>query len=176
MPRNGHFGPSEGFSHQCLRRPTCASSATRLFPPWRMDFASRSDGATSHVCSGCDRSFAGPGPLNFHQRSCRKTKRRLQGVLAKAKELWEARKRSKRHTLNEPRMVDGRTPDPPTQIPNSPLTTAIPTTAASGSNATAFSMAETKSPSLPAVSTHVQAVSTQSDTVCGGAQAAGADH
>jgi hypothetical protein len=30
------------------------------------------------------------------------TKRRLQGTLAKAKELWEARKRSKRHPPDEP--------------------------------------------------------------------------
>jgi hypothetical protein len=73
-------------------------------------------------------------------------------------------------------MVDSSTLGPPTQITNSPLTTATPTTATSESNAPAFGMAETKSPPLPAVPTHAQAVLTQSDTVCGGAQAAGADH
>jgi hypothetical protein len=94
----------------------------------------------------------------------------------KVKELWETRKRSKRHALSEAWMMDGSTPGPPTQIPNSPLTTAIPTIASSESNATAFGIAETKSPPFPAMLTHAQAVLTQGDTVRGSAQVAGADY
>jgi hypothetical protein len=82
-----------------------------------MDWASHSDGALSHVCSGCEWSFAGPGPLNFHRCSCRTTKRWLQGALAKAKELWEAKKLLKRHPLDklQPEMAISRTADPLTQ-------------------------------------------------------------
>ena len=45
-----------------------------------------------YVCS-CGRTFPGPGPLNFHKRSCRPSKKRLHGALARAKELWQDRKR-----------------------------------------------------------------------------------
>ena len=45
-----------------------------------------------HVCS-CGRSFPGLGPLNFHKRSCRSSKKRLHGALARAKELWQERKK-----------------------------------------------------------------------------------
>lgn len=41
----------------------------------------------------CGRSFAQPSALKKHQRSCNKSKKRLAGALAKAKELWTARKR-----------------------------------------------------------------------------------
>ena len=41
----------------------------------------------------CGRSFAQPGALKKHQHSCNKTKNRLAGALAKAKELWTTRKR-----------------------------------------------------------------------------------
>jgi hypothetical protein len=139
-----------------------------------MDLASRSDGAPSHVCSSCDQSFAGTGPLNFHQRSCKKTKRRLQGALVRAKELWEARKRSKRHPLGETQVVDGSPSDPPTQIPKP--TFKLATAATPGSSATSLGMAEAQTPPLPAITTGIQVVSTQSNVVCGGAQAAGADH
>lgn len=46
----------------------------------------------SYLCS-CGRSFPGPGPLNFHKRSCRSNKKRLHGALARAKEVWQERKR-----------------------------------------------------------------------------------
>jgi hypothetical protein len=46
----------------------------------------------AHSC-GCGRSFTAPGPLKFHQRTCKSTKKRLNIVLAKARELWESRKR-----------------------------------------------------------------------------------
>lgn len=44
------------------------------------------------MCS-CGRSFPGPGPLNFHKRTCQSSKKRLHGALAKVKELWRERKR-----------------------------------------------------------------------------------
>ena len=89
-----------------------------------MDWASHSDGALLHIFSGCEWSFAGPGPLNFHRCSCRTTKWRLQGALAKAKELWEAKKLLKRHPLDklQPEMAISRTADPLTQA-QGPVTT-----------------------------------------------------
>lgn len=54
-----------------------------------MDTAGFVDG---YICS-CGRSFPGPGPLNFHKRSCRSSKKRLHGALARAKELWQERKK-----------------------------------------------------------------------------------
>jgi hypothetical protein len=89
-----------------------------------MDWASHSDGTLSHVCSGCEQSFAGPGSLNFHRHSCRTTKRQLQGALAKGKELWEAKKLLNRHPLDklQPEMAISRTADPLTQA-QGPVTT-----------------------------------------------------
>jgi hypothetical protein len=49
-------------------------------------------GSNHYVC-GCGRSFSGPGPLNFHKRTCQPSKRRLHAALATAKELWEKRKK-----------------------------------------------------------------------------------
>lgn len=50
-----------------------------------------------HICHACGRSFAGPGPLNYHMRSCRSSKRKLQGALSKVQQFWQekmaARKR-----------------------------------------------------------------------------------
>lgn len=136
-----------------------------------MDWASFSEDAPSHACGDCGRSFAGPGPLNFHRRSCRTTKRRLQGVLVKAKALWEVRKRSKRHPLDEPQVGGSSTPDPPSHILGLPLTTAVLTTATPGSNAAAFVGAVTEIPPPPVVPTHAQVVLTQRDTVCRDEQA-----
>ena len=56
-----------------------------------METAGFQDG---HVCS-CGRSFPGPGPLNFHKRSCRSSKKRLHGALARAKEIWQERKKQR---------------------------------------------------------------------------------
>lgn len=86
----------------------------------------------------------------------------------KARELWEVRKRSKRHSLGEPQVADG-TPEPPSRILGPPSTTAIPAAAA-------FVVPETESPCSPAAPTHVQAISTQSESVCRNGLAARADH
>jgi hypothetical protein len=113
-----------------------------------MDLTSHSNSAPSHVCIDCERSFAGPGPLNFHRRSCRTTKRRLQGVLAKAKELWEARKRSKRHSPDEPHpeVAVSSTVGALTQAQDALLMAATPTTCPSGGDVT---MAENGMPLVP---------------------------
>lgn len=44
-------------------------------------------------CHACGREFAGPGPLNFHIRACPQGKKRRQGALEKAKEVWMTRKK-----------------------------------------------------------------------------------
>lgn len=50
----------------------------------------------SHLeCQACGREFSGPGPLTFHIRTCRSSKKRLRGALAKASEVWAARKKSR---------------------------------------------------------------------------------
>jgi hypothetical protein len=41
----------------------------------------------------CGRSFSVPQAYTYHKRSCQKTKKQLAGVLRKAKEVWQARKR-----------------------------------------------------------------------------------
>jgi hypothetical protein len=46
----------------------------------------------THYCS-CGRPFPSSGPLRFHQRACKSTKKRLNGALALAKEIWEKRKK-----------------------------------------------------------------------------------
>ena len=61
------------------------------------------DSDEHHYVCGCGRSFPGPGPLNFHRRTCRSSKRRLQGALARAKELWETRKKPR---LDSPALVE----------------------------------------------------------------------
>jgi hypothetical protein len=76
-----------------------------------MDWNLMDDSFSPHACSSCNRCFPGPGPLNYHRRSCQPTKRRLQGALAKAKDLWEARKKSRRQTLEE-QSDWGHTTDP----------------------------------------------------------------
>lgn len=55
----------------------------------------------SYVCS-CGRSFPGPGPLNFHKRTCQSSKKRLHGALVKVKELWKDRKRPRLDLPDEP--------------------------------------------------------------------------
>lgn len=49
-----------------------------------------------HICNAYRRSFAGPGPLNYHMRSCRSGKRQLEGAL----QLWQDRSARKRRKLN----------------------------------------------------------------------------
>lgn len=48
----------------------------------------------SLVCA-CGRRFAQDNAFNIHQRACRKSKKRLAGPLAKAKDLWVSRKRAR---------------------------------------------------------------------------------
>lgn len=54
---------------------------------------------TNHICDACGRSFLGIGPLNYHMRSCRPGKKRLQVALSAVHQLWQdrvaARKRRK---------------------------------------------------------------------------------
>lgn len=53
---------------------------------------------SSHFdCDACGRSFSGPGPLHLHARTCPQGKKRRQGLLAKANEMWEARKKVRIH-------------------------------------------------------------------------------
>jgi hypothetical protein len=51
------------------------------------------DGENSALFCWCGRSFSQSGPLKGHQNSCQKSKRRLSGALAKAKESWTKKKR-----------------------------------------------------------------------------------
>jgi hypothetical protein len=51
-----------------------------------------SDRQSSSICV-CNRSFAQPGGLAYHQCSCKKAKARLAGALTKAKDAWTERKR-----------------------------------------------------------------------------------
>ena len=46
-----------------------------------------------YVCGDCRRSFTGPGPLKLHQRTCQISKKCFRGVLSKAKEIWERKKK-----------------------------------------------------------------------------------
>jgi hypothetical protein len=41
----------------------------------------------------CGKTFYQLGAFNCHKRTCHKTKKRLAGALAKAKEVWISRKR-----------------------------------------------------------------------------------
>lgn len=57
---------------------------------------------SSHFdCDACGRGFSGPGPLHFHARACPQGKKRRQGLLAKANEMWEARKKIRIHPPSE---------------------------------------------------------------------------
>jgi hypothetical protein len=111
-----------------------------------MDLSSFSNGAPSYTCSACERPFAGPGPLNFHRRSCRATKRSLQGVLAKAKALWETKKRSTRPRRPpddlQPEKAVNSNADPLAQAQDDLLSTAATPTTPSGRDATLGGMAE----------------------------------
>lgn len=40
----------------------------------------------------CGRTFTDPGGFTRHEKSCRKGKKRLSGVLAKAKEVYQVKK------------------------------------------------------------------------------------
>lgn len=56
---------------------------------------------TNHTCDACGRSFLGIGPLNYHLRSCRQGKRRLQGALLKVHQVWQEKMAlKKRRKLN----------------------------------------------------------------------------
>jgi hypothetical protein len=57
---------------------------------------------SSYVCH-CERTFPTPGACEFHRRTCKTTKRRLSGALAKAKEIWISRKRQRIDAL-QPRV------------------------------------------------------------------------
>jgi hypothetical protein len=111
-----------------------------------MDLSSFSNGAPSYICSACEQPFAGPGPLNFHRHSCRATKRSLQGVLAKAKALWEVKKQSTRlqRPLDnlQPEKAVNNNADPLAQAQDDLLSTAATPTTPSGRDATLGCMAE----------------------------------
>src|SRR5882762_6758061 len=47
---------------------------------------------STFLCS-CGKSFSQPGRLTFHQKSCKKGKRRLADAFEKARESWRQRKR-----------------------------------------------------------------------------------
>jgi hypothetical protein len=51
--------------------------------------------AAWHEACVCGRTFYQPQAYSFHQRNCKKTKKRLAGALEKAKEIWQAKKRRK---------------------------------------------------------------------------------
>lgn len=74
---------------------------------------------TNHICDACGRSFLGIGPLNYHLRSCRQGKRRLQGALSKVHQLWQERMASKKRRKLNPH------PDPYTisEVHNQPVAT-----------------------------------------------------
>jgi hypothetical protein len=57
------------------------------------------------TCS-CGRTFSQPGPFIYHQRSCSKSKKRLVGALALAKEAWVNHKRKRAETLDHERSDD----------------------------------------------------------------------
>jgi hypothetical protein len=50
------------------------------------------NGGSTYTCL-CGRSFSQSSALAYHKRSCKRSKRRFNGALEKAKEVWEARKR-----------------------------------------------------------------------------------
>lgn len=139
--------------------------------PQPMHLASHSNDALSHVCSACERPFAGPGPLNFHRRSCRTTKRQLRGTLAKARELWEAKKRrSKGHPPDEPQagVATGTAESPLTQVQGPFLAAAVPATPPSGSGAVWRRMTEAGGSPLLAASAPIPMDSAGvADSVCG---------
>jgi hypothetical protein len=55
------------------------------------------DNGTTYTCL-CGRSFAQSGALAYHKRSCKPSKRRLNGALEKAKEVWDAKKKRRVET------------------------------------------------------------------------------
>jgi hypothetical protein len=143
----------------------------RYSPPWKMDWNMIDDSTSLHTCSSCNRPFPGPGPLNYHRRSCQSTKRRLQGALAKAKELWEARKKLRRHPLEEQPNDGGSTADVAMCIEAS-TPSAVDLPLAFGNSITPYSLAETDCLPLPAASTHAHLPSIDSaDAVRGDLQA-----
>lgn len=60
----------------------------------------------AHICI-CGRTFANYGALNCHKFSCTRTKKRLSGALAKAKEVWNSRKRRRVEVLELERADHG---------------------------------------------------------------------
>lgn len=71
-----------------------------------------------HSCA-CKRTFQQESALTKHQRTCPKTKKRLSSALAKAKEIWNGKKR--RRTVGPV----GETPDT-TTLPVAPGLIPIP--------------------------------------------------
>lgn len=100
------------------------------------------DTSLSYLCSGCGRLFPAPGPLNFHRRSCRPTKRKLTCALAKTKELLETRKRLKLHFEDLPQAGHESFV---TAYP--PMTPSIANLASSVNNTTACGIADAQKPS-----------------------------
>jgi hypothetical protein len=49
----------------------------------------------------CGRTFSTPSAFQFHQRSCKKSKKRLAGALTKAREVWSIRKRRRLENVGD---------------------------------------------------------------------------
>lgn len=43
----------------------------------------------------CAREFSSQSALSYHLRSCKSGKKRLQGALSRAKDIWESRKKAR---------------------------------------------------------------------------------
>lgn len=56
-----------------------------------MDIDFGNSGST-YACL-CGRTFSQSSALSYHKRSCKPSKRRLDGALEKAKEVWDAKKK-----------------------------------------------------------------------------------
>jgi hypothetical protein len=60
----------------------------------------------------CGRTFTRPNALNYHRRTCSMSKKRFSGALAKAKEVWNVRKRRRIECSIESRqLLPQQTPD-----------------------------------------------------------------
>lgn len=58
-----------------------------------MDLDLGGHGSTRSYACLCGRTFSGSGAFTYHKRSCKQSKKRLNGALENAKELWSAKKR-----------------------------------------------------------------------------------
>jgi hypothetical protein len=66
-------------------------------------------------CQACRRTFTALHALSNHQRTCKKGKKRLSGILAKAKEVWTTKRRRLNHDSQDDAAVENinELPNPP---------------------------------------------------------------